>query len=309
MPYRNLPPIEQAEALLKRDATVPIEHLIRLIHAVNPTTRSLSLSDETRRYSIKAQLQSLLIRRFPERIRVRRTDVAGVVSLLHGYVGLDACHAVVDELEEDARAWVTLQLDLDVAGTSPNASEARLSRDTETDAGAPVPDEGNRAVLLHLQAGKHALKRYDYETATREFEEALKSSDGGIEPARALLGLWVEALGADSSALDLEHRLPKATLLDPDVRALLATAAARTGDVKRAERLTQGLENTKAAEVIAICAKVALAAGDRAAASLWLAQLRWLDAMHPELEQYELALQKLPGQELPNSKKLPKSVR
>lgn len=287
--------MEEAEALLRRGATVPIEQLIRLIHAVNPSTRSLRASDVSRRYSLKAQLQSLLIRNFPEQIQVVRTGTPGVVSLLHGYVGLDACHAVIDELEEDARAWVTYQLDVNGAQSTAETYLAPASHAAEL---APLPQasEAERAVAARLHAGKQAVKRYDFEAAANEYELALKLSQASVEAARALLGLWVETLGTDDPALALESRLPKATLADPEVKALLATAAARSGDLKRAERLTLGLENTRAAEVIAICARVALKRRDAAAASLWIAQLRWLDSMNPALEECERELEKLaPG--------------
>lgn len=295
MPHRSASHVEEAEALLRRDETVSIEHLIRLIHAVNPTTRSLRASDVSRRYSLKAQLQSLLIRKFPERIQVVRTSTLGVVSLMHGYVGLDACHAVVDELEEDARAWVTFQLDVNDAAPKPGIYSAPNQEAAELDP-QPQPSEAERAVAARLHAGKQALKRYDFEAAANEFELALKLNHASVEAALALLGLWVETLGTDDPALALESRLPKPTLADPEVKALLATAAARSGDLKRAERLTLGLENTRAAEVIAICAKVALKRRDTAAASLWIAQLRWLDSMNPALEECERELEKLaPG--------------
>lgn len=292
MPNRNASPVEEAEALLRRGAPIPIEQLIRLIHAVNPTTRSLRASDATRRYSLKAQLQSLLIRNFPEQIQVVRTDTPGVISILHGYVGLDACHAVLDELDPDARAWVTYQLDVNGAQATPESYSAPLEEAKELNS-QPQTSEKERAVASRLHAGKQAAKRYDYETAASEFESALQRDGASIEAARALLGLWVETLGTDDPALALESRLPKPTLADPEVKALLATAAARSGDLKRAERLTLGLENTRAAEIIAICAKVALQRRDAAAAALWIAQLRWLDAMHPALEECEQALQKL----------------
>jgi hypothetical protein len=287
--------VEEAEALLRRGSTIPIEHLIRLIHAVNPTTRSLRAIDATRRYSLKAQLQSQLIRSFPDQIQVVRTGTEGVVSLLHGYVGLDACHAVVDELEEDARAWVTYQLDVTDAAPKPGAYDAPNKEEPELDP-QPQPSEAERAVMARLHAGRQAVKRYDFDAAAKDFEAALELDHTSIEAARAILGLWVETLGTDGAALALESRLPKPSLADPEIKALLATAAARSGDTKHAERLTLGLENTRAAEIIAICAKVALKDRDASAAALWLAQLRWLDSMHPAIEECERALHELaPG--------------
>jgi hypothetical protein len=87
--------------------------LLDLIHRVNPTGRDLPAREAELRYAQKARLQSLLLRSFAGEIAVvPDPEREGTVSLVHRGRGRDACHAVIAELDEDARAWVQLQVDL-----------------------------------------------------------------------------------------------------------------------------------------------------------------------------------------------------
>lgn len=263
---------------------------MKLIHAVNPTARDLPGSDRQRRYLLKARLQSLLIRRFPNELQVISGDAPGVVSLLHVYAGMDACHAVLDELEEDARSWVTFQLDTGAGG------EIR-QKTSEVPAAKPSPSEpagvaqGGEVSTL-LAAGERALAEYDFEQAAAQFERALEANPGSIAATRALLELWIDRLAADGEALGLEARLPRATLADPEIRILLATAAARTGDLKHAERLLRGIDDPRVAEVAALGAHTSVKLADHDSAALWMAQLRSLDPMHPAIVECERELRK-----------------
>jgi hypothetical protein len=78
--------------------------LLDLIHRVNPTGRELPAREAELRYRQKARLQSLLVRSFAGEITVvPDPEREGTVSLLHRGRGRDACHAVIAELDEDAR--------------------------------------------------------------------------------------------------------------------------------------------------------------------------------------------------------------
>src|SRR5438552_665869 len=102
-----------AEDVLAGRVQPDARELLRLIHAVNPTGRDLAKDEIARRYDIKARLQSLLVRHFSGDLDVvaDATD-PGVVSLRHRYLPSDGCHARVAALDEDARSWVQLQIDL-----------------------------------------------------------------------------------------------------------------------------------------------------------------------------------------------------
>src|SRR5689334_17947337 len=83
---------EAAERLLQGRGTVDASSLVTLIHEVNPSGRELPPSVERRRYSLKARLQSLLIRHHRPEVRVELvTGEEGVVGLRWGLEGRDAC--------------------------------------------------------------------------------------------------------------------------------------------------------------------------------------------------------------------------
>src|SRR5215468_8304612 len=101
------------EDVLAGRVKVGAAELLDLIHRVNPTGRELGAREAEVRYAQKARLQSLLVRRFgPELDVVPDPASEGTVSILHPCHGRDGCHAVLDMLDEDARAWVRLRLDL-----------------------------------------------------------------------------------------------------------------------------------------------------------------------------------------------------
>src|SRR3990172_6479052 len=130
---------ERAEALLRRGTRVRAPELVKLIHEVNPTDLGLPPAVERRRYALKSRLQSLLLREFPDEIVVAPVSGQdGVVALHYRPHDRDACHAVVSELEDDARSFVRLQLDLAAERgnqSSPRAIDEREGRRRT----APVP--------------------------------------------------------------------------------------------------------------------------------------------------------------------------
>ncbi|HVK64009.1 MAG TPA: hypothetical protein VM694_06030 [Polyangium sp.] len=257
--------------------------LVTLIREVNPTDRGLDRRETTRRYALKNRLQSMLVTRFREAIEIRpEPGQPGVVLLHHRPSGLDACHAVLAELDDDARSFVQHVVDT-AASPAPQAPEAprkATPRPNETSRpGGAVPD------LLH--AAEEALAEYDYELARTHLEEALARSGGDTQAAGALLSLLVATLGVDAEALALEATLPAETLADVDVRLLLALAAARLDERARALRLLPAA-STKAppariAEVFVALARGALATGNLAFAAGDIARARALDVTHPEL--------------------------
>ena len=290
MSARSLNPIAHAEALLRRKSAVTIVQLLKLIHDVNPTSRGVANSDRQRRYALKARLQSLLIRRFSEELRVLPGDESRVVSLMHGHAGADACHAVIAELDEDARSWVTYQLDTDAidkveSATTPGSPSRRFS-------GERAPATQDNEVTRLVAAGQLALAEFDYEQAALHLQEAQQASQGAIEPTRALLEFWIDQMGADQAALELESRLPRATLANAEIRVLLGIAAVRTRDIPRAERLTRGLCSPRAAEVMGLIAREALKIGDPESALAWITHLRSLDPKHPAIVECEHELRR-----------------
>src|SRR6185437_4130818 len=162
--------------------------LLDLIHQVNPTGRELPARVAELRYRQKARLQSLLVRSFAGEITVvADPEREGTVSLLHRGHGRDACHAVIAELDEEARSWVQLQVDL---GPHPDdAMRADIPRARASGRGLPRPpaleseqQEDEAPETLVLQA-ERALAEFDYEAARAALEGALVATHGAPGPA------------------------------------------------------------------------------------------------------------------------------
>jgi hypothetical protein len=263
-------------------AVVPtIEELFRLVHEVNPTGAEVSPAESARRYAIKARLQSELIRRFGDQIDVVPDPTQpSVVSLQHVSGTRDACHALVAELDTDARSWVRRRLD-ERAAEAPRRSAAGNASpggsrvagpsggtvDGRTDA-APRRDDGDALSAAELvDRARGAIAEYDYEAAQRDLQAALARPGGSHVAARPLIELLVEHLGMDEEALATasESGLDRAS--DPACRGLLGLAAARLGRRGEAIRLARGLPAEAASRVHVALARVALAAGDEIAAA------------------------------------------
>ena len=86
------------------------EQLAELIRRINPTGRALAPAEERRLYALKSALQSLLVRRHGD-VVLATMDESDVVELTLEGTGAHAAHVPIDELDEDARAWVRRRLD------------------------------------------------------------------------------------------------------------------------------------------------------------------------------------------------------
>lgn len=266
--------------------------LIALIHEVNPTGRESDKREAVRRYAIKTRLQSLLIERFSDELAVVADAQEGVVLLRHKYLGLAASHAIVADLEDEARAWVQMQLDLgvieDAWTQAPGALERRQQarrpkgqrepshdrphariRDRPQARPDEPPEDRVSAVemVAALDAGRIAQARYDYEAARGAFERAHALAPEAPAPLAALFDLLVNRLGLDREALDLAEAAPSAALHSRTARAALALAAARLQDRARADDWARDLDGAEAAEVFRTLAAGAIDAGDLAYAT------------------------------------------
>jgi hypothetical protein len=269
-----------AEHVLAGRLPVGAGELIALIRAVNPTDRGLGTREADARYATKARLQSLLVRRFAGELEaVGEPGGDGVVLLRLRAGERSACHAVVAALDEDARAWTQLQLDLVAQEERRSAPAERPRREEASRRSGREPAEGMGPEALARRA-QEALEAFDYEHARELLERAVAESGGAVPQIAALLSLLVEVLGDDAAALALRGSLSRVALSDSSVRTLLALAAARSGDEPRALELVQNEGGPRSAEVFAALASVALRHGDlgRAAGHLAQAQQRGLAA-------------------------------
>lgn len=93
----------EPERVIRGEVELSAYELLRLIHEVNPTNKRRGAQETGRRYDLKSQLQSLLLRLYPDEISVEATDQPGVVGLRHRFSGLYASHAIVELLDADVR--------------------------------------------------------------------------------------------------------------------------------------------------------------------------------------------------------------
>lgn len=109
---RHATDLPDAEEVLSGRAHANARTLIRMINVVNPTGRAMAGKSREQRYQLKSRLQSLLVREHADYLEVQRDPRdEHLVTLRHQLLG-DGCHAMIAELEDDARSWVQMQLDL-----------------------------------------------------------------------------------------------------------------------------------------------------------------------------------------------------
>ena len=188
--------LDPEDVIAGRGRPLLARELIELIRDVNPTGRDLPAKEIARRYAQKSRLQSVLIRRFADDLVVAPDpDEPGVVSVRHRPLDTSACHALVNELDEDARSWVQRELDLEASVKAPSPAAPRRAERRE------VLSASEPAALFEvpelLRAGQDAVDAYDYELARTLFLQALERPDADADVAVALLALFVDHLAAE----------------------------------------------------------------------------------------------------------------
>ena len=288
---------QQVSRVLAGGVRPSAAELVELIRQLNPTGRGLPAAVTQRRYQLKSRLQSLLLRRFGEDVEIQvEPGRDGVVLLRHrGVERGDAAHALIAELDEDARSMV--QRRLDAAGPAVHETPPPMellrppSRAKTKDRMANTYPSESPSELL--RQGRAAMAEYDYEAARTHFESALRSSGGALVAALPLYELLVEHLAADADALELVPLLAAEAVAHAALRALIALASARLGEQQAAERWLRGLDDPAAASVWLALAQRALTDNAVEAAAAYLDRARALRAPAADLLQLSEALSAL----------------
>lgn len=256
---------DRIDAVLRGQERVTVEVLVELIDTVNPTGRDVSAADRRERYRQKGRLQSVLLREHGEIVHVERVDERTIALRLDG-TGRHAAHARIDGLDDDARSLVQRRLDTPsdapaaVVGGRPRPNVARL----------PEP-----ALLDDLAAGDAAMASYDYEAALIHYTRAADNMPSADSEAR-LLGLLVDVLVDDAAVLARASRISD-DRRGATVRALIATAEARSGSLANARALIVTVDAAIAAGAWVEIGARALREGDLEAASEGARRARALD--------------------------------
>ncbi|MCU0663715.1 MAG: hypothetical protein MUC50_15470 [Myxococcota bacterium] len=270
MARKDKSPFAIAEDILAGRREPRADLLIDAIAAVNPTSLNIPARERALRYQVKSALQSLLLRVHGDDLKIVPSDDMGVVSLEHRFLGRTACHALVADLDEDVRSLVQRLLDTEAwledasAEKMPFALADRQQLAPSNEVPASPPKEMTVAELL-AAAALH-IERYEYIEARECSEIALTRSGGGPEAASLLLSLLVDHLALDKDATALADRFSAAAMKTPDVRALLALAAARSRQVNLARFWTAGLKHERFAEIQLQLVDAALETNDLAEA-------------------------------------------
>ena len=277
--HERLPWDARAADVLAGRTKLEAGPLIALVNEVNPTGRDRDPHESAARYALKARLQSLLCARFAQSIEVvADPSQPGVVSLRHRVYRDAACHALVEALDDDARSWVRRTLDLGDEPDEDEAERAAAPRRAEPDSDEDLDDP--EAVLA--AAARAEEEEFDFDRAGVLYRRAFAERPDA-RSAHALLRFLVDVMAADAEALALEGDLPPPARSHPGVRILLGLAAARSGDEALGASHVAHLSEPRAAEVLAIVARAALARGDAAAAAARLAEAAKADPAHPDL--------------------------
>lgn len=282
--------------VLEGRVNVTSYELIRLIHRVNPTKEHLDTKKESERYKLKARLQSLLIRQFYDGLLVEQPDPGNpqLVSLNLRHFDEDACHALLPELDPDARSWVQRQIDEAASEGDAEADEPPKTYGNVHENGkTPGKEEYSQNELIDL--GRQALEEYDYNACEDYFYRAFIISRGGIDAALTILEFFVDHLAVYEKALALADSLSPGAEKDEDVKILLALAAVRLGNFDQSLDFLGRVLHPRASEVYLLGAKHFVTRGniDRAKELQAVLKSFELDELQPEIAQLENDIHKL----------------
>lgn len=285
-------------AVLEELGPVTAHELIQLIHRVNPTSEHINSKKASERYKLKSRLQSLLIRRFNEQLLVEQPDPENpkLVGFRLRHFDEDACHAFINELDEDARSWTQRQID--EAGTAGTFDSTKLpsrsgrhykassSSDkfkyAHTSNVAHREEELSERELINL--GRQALEEYDYAACEEYYHRAFGMSYGGLDAALCLLELFVDHMATYEKAIALSRSFSKSTKKDKRVKILLSLAAARCGRIDSALKYIDRVSEPSTSEVYLLAVRHFIQQGDSDRAAKHLAVLRNFEQVGLEFE-------------------------
>ncbi|MBW2205026.1 MAG: hypothetical protein JRF52_13380, partial [Deltaproteobacteria bacterium] len=280
--------------VLEGKAPVTALELIRLIHRINPTNTEVAAKKASERYRVKARLQSLLIREFKESLHVEIPEPQNpqLVGLRLLHFDEDACHALIHELEDDARSWIRRRIDEASAekaagrGDFPETpgSIEQLSNDPLSRNGGLKERDEDISVNDWINLGQKALDAYDYDLCERYYLKALKASRGGLEPALYVLELLVDHLAAYEKALDISASFSTAAGKDRRVRILLGLSSARCGHFEQALDYIARISDPRVVEIYLLVAGHFVRERDENRAAKALSNLKSYENLEQESE-------------------------
>jgi len=285
--------------VLDERVLVTAHELIQLIHQINPTNKKKSSKMASESYRLKARLQSMLIRQFKDSLQVELPDPENtqIVGLCLRHFNEDACHALINELDDDARSWTQRQIDEGYAGGSIDSTEFSpkfSSGHKQPSYQYPQNDKaGKRDEALSeeelVNLGQKALEEYEYDACEKYYLRALDASHGGLEPALAILDFFVDHLAAYEKALAISELFSTSTEKDKRVKSLLALAAAHCGQVEKSLDYIDRISDPCVVEVYLFAVRHFIQQGDESRAAELLSVLKSYENADskPEIDELE----------------------
>ena len=165
------------------------------------------------------------------------SETAQLVGFRLRHFDADAWHALINELDDDARSWTRRQIDETHAGGPIDSAEFPSESSLNYQQSSYQYPQNDRAgdrdedlsVNELMNLGRKALEGYDYDACERYYLRVLEASHGGLEPALCILELFVDHLAAHEKALAVSESFSKSAAKDKGVKILLALSAARCG--------------------------------------------------------------------------------
>lgn len=267
------------EDILAGRATITPLELVRLIHRINPTKKNFNADKSSEQYRLKSHLQSLLIKKYSDSLVVEQPDPEQpqLISIKLKHFSEDACHALLHELEFEARSWVQEQIDTvlvndaKITGRNPmNGAAGKSAADyLQREVTAPAKGDSNTGSLREercpeelLNLGHKALEKYDYEKAEKYYSRAFHAAPDNLKIALTLFEFLLDHLAAYEKVLEYSWSLPDRVSKDERIRILRARALARCGKIDEALDCLDRATHPEAGKVYLLAARHFLENGD-----------------------------------------------
>ncbi|MDH3347922.1 MAG: hypothetical protein OEM02_07465, partial [Desulfobulbaceae bacterium] len=264
---KKLDPLEVLAGKVKPTS----KELIRLIHQVNPSGERLGTKVEAERYRLKSELQSLLINRGESSLIIEQPDPEDpdLIGIKLKHFDEDACHALLSELEPEARSKAQFWIDSEISGQGGrhknNINTQQFDSGLSSLDQSSDKDDYSSGELV--AQGKRALEQYDYEECEKCFTSGFKKSLAGRVATLELFKFLIDNIAAYDKVISLSKSLPKATVEDQDVKILIATAEARKGNIDKALGIVARSNHLRASEIFLLAANHYLRQGNTHRAS------------------------------------------
>lgn len=245
--------------------------LVQLIHEVNPTGKMLGNKQTSELYQLKSHLQSHLILQYPDSLTVEPESLENfeLIKINLKFYNENACHALLSELDDDARSWAQRAIDDAITqkssqNNSQNSSQKQVSPEKEShqsklqgsvfqDESSPAKQNLSESALI--DAGHQALEHYDYATCEACFRQAFSQSKASLFATLSLFHFLIDQLASYSEVLELATKLSKKAAKNDEVKVLVALSRVHSQEIQQALAEIESISHPGTAEIYLLAAQ------------------------------------------------------